>query len=139
LLILAVPKNYTLAHEFVQQLESLALSVPAVVAMRSTDAYLTFERRWQLPVYFQLRWKEIVKELEDNLVIGQAGITAERGRDGYALPQTAAILMAFKSCWSPDVYIPELSFRFWRLALQVSLSFRFAKQRTRVDLSCFDR
>ena len=89
--------------------------------MRSTEAYITFERRWQLPVYFQLRWKEIVKELEDGLVIGQAGIASERGRDGYALPQTAATLTAFKNCWSPEVYIPELSFRFWRLALQVSL------------------
>ena len=90
--------------------------------MRSTEAYITFERRWQLPVYFQLRWKEIVKELEDGLVIGQAGIASERGRDGYALPQTAATLTAFKNCWLPEVYIPELSFRFWRLALQVSLA-----------------
>jgi hypothetical protein len=121
-LIHSLPQNYTLAHDFIQQLESLALAVPAVVAMRSTESYLTFERRWQLPVYFQLRWKEIVKELEDGLVIGPAGIAGERGRDGYALPQTAAILTAFKSCWSSDIYIPELSFRFWRLALQVSTS-----------------
>jgi len=29
--------------------------------------FLTFERRWQLPVYFQLRWKDIVTRLEDCL------------------------------------------------------------------------
>jgi hypothetical protein len=95
------------------------MSVPAVVAFRSTDMYQSFEKRWQLPVYFQLRWKEIVKTLEDGLVIGQAGITGERGRDGFALPQSAAVFVAFKSCWASDVYIPELAFRFWRLALQV--------------------
>jgi conserved oligomeric Golgi complex subunit 2 len=29
--------------------------------------FLAFERRWQLPVYFQLRWKDIVTRLEDGL------------------------------------------------------------------------
>ena len=35
--------------------------------MRSHPSYVAFERRWQLPVYFQLRWKEIVGKLEDTL------------------------------------------------------------------------
>ena len=30
---------------------------------------MNFERRWQLPVYFQLRWKEIVTKLEENLSV----------------------------------------------------------------------
>lgn len=108
--------------------------------MRSTDAYLAFERRWQLPVYFQLRWKEIVKELEDGLVIGHAGVAGERGRDGYALPQTAATLTAFKSCWSSDIYIPELSFRFWRLSLQVSMPIRTPLQAfLKLTLALLDR
>jgi conserved oligomeric Golgi complex subunit 2 len=29
--------------------------------------FLAFERRWQLPVYFQLRWKDIVTRIEDSL------------------------------------------------------------------------
>lgn len=35
--------------------------------MRSHPIYGAFERRWQLPVYFQLRWKEIVTKLEEAL------------------------------------------------------------------------
>jgi hypothetical protein len=35
--------------------------------MRLHPAYVAFERRWQLPVYFQLRWKEIASKLEDVL------------------------------------------------------------------------
>lgn len=35
--------------------------------MRGHPIYATFERRWQLPVYFQLRWKEIVGNLENSL------------------------------------------------------------------------
>lgn len=35
--------------------------------MRRHTIYSTFQRRWQLPVYFQLRWKDIVGKLEDAL------------------------------------------------------------------------
>jgi conserved oligomeric Golgi complex subunit 2 len=40
----------------------------SVQAMRAHPVHLAFERRWQLPVYFQLRWKEIVVKLEDVLL-----------------------------------------------------------------------
>lgn len=33
--------------------------------MRGHNLYKEFERRWQLPVYFQLRWKEIVVDVEE--------------------------------------------------------------------------
>jgi hypothetical protein len=33
--------------------------------------FMAFERRWQLPVYFQLRWKDIVTRLEDSLSTGK--------------------------------------------------------------------
>jgi hypothetical protein len=36
--------------------------------MRSHPIYTAFEQRWQLPVYFQLRWKEIVGKLENSLL-----------------------------------------------------------------------
>ena len=35
--------------------------------MITHPTFVSFERRWQLPVYFQLRWKEIVTHLEDAL------------------------------------------------------------------------
>ena len=37
--------------------------------MRAHPVYSAFEQRWQLPVYFQMRWKEIVGKLEDALAI----------------------------------------------------------------------
>ena len=35
--------------------------------MRSHPVFISFNRRWQLPIYFQLRWKELVGKLEDSL------------------------------------------------------------------------
>jgi hypothetical protein len=100
-------------------LESLAPSAHAVLSMRSSPAYETFEKRWQLPVYFQLRWKEIVTTFETAL--NAPSNPASSGE--WSLPQSAAAWKAFAMCWDPDVYIPELSNRFWRLALQISIRY----------------
>ncbi|PIL35979.1 hypothetical protein GSI_01639 [Ganoderma sinense ZZ0214-1] len=65
------PDDFREHHEttqaFIRALEFLAPSVQSVQAMRTHIVFTSFERRWQLPVYFQLRWKEIVAKLEDTL------------------------------------------------------------------------
>lgn len=93
-------------------LESMAPSYSSITAMRQSTEYTTFERRWQLPVYFQLRWKEIVGTYETSL-------TTPPTVQGWALGQSGAAWKAWSSCWSSEVYIPELAPRFWRLSLQV--------------------
>jgi hypothetical protein len=51
-------------------LELLSGSIRSIALIRETDVYQTFGKRWQLPIYFQLRWKEIVVPLEDALSSG---------------------------------------------------------------------
>ena len=62
-------KHYETTQAFIRSLELLAPSLQAVEVMRRDPTYTAFQRRWQLPVYFQLRWKEIVGSLEDVLSI----------------------------------------------------------------------
>ena len=72
--------------------------------MRSHPTYVAFERRWQLPVYFQLRWKEIVGKLEDNLN------TAPRISTGTPLTllKSAIILMlTLFQMWRPNKAHPK--------------------------------
>lgn len=71
-------QHYTLTHAFFTHLESIAPSLDSVLAMRDHQTYKTFEKRWQLPVYFQLRWKEIVTGLEEAM----AGAEREKERNG---------------------------------------------------------
>lgn len=75
--------------------------------MRAHPTYAAFERRWQLPVYFQLRWKEIVGSFEEALAAGPSR------------NQAAATIKAVQQCWADEVYLPELAHRFWRLTLQI--------------------
>ena len=108
--------------------------------MIAHPVYTAFERRWQLHVYFQLRWKEIVTKLEEPLSttkiepISSKGTSHSLVRFGPALKelfsdiqpfvtlQSAAVWTAIETCWSREVYIPELSHRFWKTTLQVSNS-----------------
>ncbi|OXC68066.1 hypothetical protein AYX13_03275 [Cryptococcus neoformans] len=114
-------KYYTASHKFLDLLESIAPSARSVLAMRSSPSYTAFERRWQLPVYFQLRWKEIVSSLEQSLV-GQPSYTStsDQKENEWVLVQSGAVWKALESCWKEDVYISELAPRFWRLSLQIS-------------------
>ena len=47
----------------------MAPSIHSVEVMRAHPVYSAFEQRWQLSVYFQMRWKEIVGKLEDALAV----------------------------------------------------------------------
>lgn len=66
-------QHYTLSHSFFSLFESLAASPRSVFAMRQSPTYSTFQTRWGLGVYFQLRWKEIVLPLEEALTLSVAG------------------------------------------------------------------
>ncbi|KAF9227314.1 COG complex component [Gyrodon lividus] len=105
-------KRHTTTQAFIRALEFIAPSIESVQAMRSHPVFTMFNRRWQLPIYFQLRWKDIISKLEDCLITTQ-------GRSAFLTPQAESIWAAVGSCWSAEVFIPDLAYRFWRLTLQL--------------------
>ncbi|OBZ70879.1 Conserved oligomeric Golgi complex subunit 2 [Grifola frondosa] len=115
-------KHHETTQAFIRSLEFLAPSVHAVEAMRVHPVYISFERRWQLPVYFQLRWKEIVTKLEEALAV--TGLERTTGKEPFVTSQAAAVWDAITACWSAEVYIPDLSHRFWKFTLQLLSRYR---------------
>ncbi|KAJ7132766.1 COG complex component [Mycena crocata] len=111
-------KHYETTQAFIRSLEFLAPSGHSVEAMRSHPLYSAFVRRWQLPVYFQMRWKEIVSKVEEALSVPRVEPTAQ-DKHSFATSQATAIWVAISACWSAEVFISELSHRFWRLTLQL--------------------
>jgi len=112
-------KHHETTQAFIRALEFLAPSVDSIASMRAHPAYEAFERRWQLPVYFQLRWKEIVGKLEDVLANTKLERSSSKAIVPFVTLQTAAVWEAIATCWSAQVYIPELGHRFWRFHLQL--------------------
>ncbi|KAF7376188.1 Conserved oligomeric Golgi complex subunit 2 [Mycena sanguinolenta] len=112
-------KHYETTQAFIRSLEFLAPSAHSVEAMRAHPIFSAFERRWQLPVYFQMRWKEIVGKVEEALSAPRVDLASATDKHSFASTQAAAVWVAISACWSAEVFIPELSHRFWRLTLQL--------------------
>lgn len=116
-------ENYHAGLSFLDSLESLAgrPGSPAAIAFRSHEAVGAFTSRWNLSVYFTLRFKEIAEVLDSALAPAHAGSTAAVGASshGFSLKPTAACWDAIQRCWADDVYVPGLADRFLKLSLQL--------------------
>ncbi|KAL0574960.1 hypothetical protein V5O48_007005 [Marasmius crinis-equi] len=112
-------QNHEITQAFIRSLEFQAPSLHSIESMRAHPIYVAFEKRWQLPVYFQMRWKEIVGRVEEGLSTGQVGFTEKSATETFKTTQASDIWIAVTACWSAEVFIPELSHRLWKLTLQL--------------------
>ncbi|KAF9918850.1 Conserved oligomeric Golgi complex subunit 2 [Lobosporangium transversale] len=60
-------RNYTDTMDFVSKIEELCGTHKSLARLRSQANYQAFMKRWQLPAYFQLRFREISLPVEDVL------------------------------------------------------------------------
>ncbi|KAI9484960.1 oligomeric golgi complex component, COG2-domain-containing protein [Zychaea mexicana] len=116
-------KNYSATVSFISGIEALCSNKKSLLYLRSHQRYAEFMKRWQLPVYFQLRFREIVNGVEDLLNDPKASIATDDlnkpGDKGLALAATRAVSNAIEQCWSDHVFLYGLSHRFWKLTLQL--------------------
>ncbi|KAG2146390.1 oligomeric golgi complex component, COG2-domain-containing protein [Suillus bovinus] len=120
-------KHHSTTQAFIRSLEFLAPSTHSVQNMRSHPVFTAFQRRWQLDVYFQLRWKEVVPKLEETLssrILDPDAPNFTPGRNVFVTAQAADVFTAIASCWSAEVYIPDLAHRFWKFTLQLLSRYR---------------
>lgn len=120
-------KHHSTTQAFIRSLEFLAPSTHSVQNMRSHPVFTAFQRRWQLSVYFQLRWKETVTKLEETLssrILDPEAPNFTPGRDVFVTAQAADVFTAIASCWSAEGYIPDLAHRFWKFTLQLLSRYR---------------
>lgn len=121
--------NFTLTNAFLQRFLSLAPSPESKRAMLDHPNWANFKRRWQLPVYFQMRFREVVGQLEASLNDGVggrnlAGIAKNGSGETRCMTATDAFLKAIERVWSDGVHIHELSAREWRVTLQILSRFK---------------
>lgn len=74
-------QHHETTQAFTRALEFLAPSLHSIEVMRAHPTYTAFERRWQLPVYFQLRWKEIVTKVEESLATTRLERLSSKGTE----------------------------------------------------------
>ncbi|GAA5885926.1 hypothetical protein JCM5296_007033 [Sporobolomyces johnsonii] len=113
-------QNYLLTIAFLSRLESLCPTVPHLNSLRSHPSYTSLLKRFQLPVYFHLRFKDAVSSIERAFEVGQAS----GGGETFVMSESEAVFKALRRCWDDDVWLEELAGRFWRLTLQIISRYR---------------
>lgn len=84
-------------------------------------SYEMHMKRWNLPVYFQICFNDIVLPyerilVEDNLT----KMYTEKSTDNnFKLLATSSALRSINRCLEPDIYIPQIVHKFWKLVLQI--------------------
>ncbi|XP_052585141.1 conserved oligomeric Golgi complex subunit 2 isoform X2 [Peromyscus californicus insignis] len=116
----AFHKKYTVSMDFVQRFERQCGSQASVKRLRAHPAYHSFSNKWNLPVYFQIRFREVAGSLEASLTDG-----LEDAPDGspYCLLASHKTWSSLEKCWSDEMFLPLLAHRLWRLTLQILARF----------------
>ncbi|XP_077585572.1 conserved oligomeric Golgi complex subunit 2 isoform X1 [Stigmatopora nigra] len=109
-------ERYSATMDFVRRFERQCSSQASVKRLRAHPAYLGFHNKWNLPVYFQLRYKEIAGSLETAIA---DGLDATPAGSTYHLQASLSLHSCVGRCWSDKVYLPPLAHRFWKLTLQL--------------------
>ncbi|CAO3610896.1 unnamed protein product [Mucor hiemalis] len=114
-------KNYTATVSFISGLEGLCYSKRSLLYLRNHPSYTDFMKRWQLLVYFQLRFREIVKDVEDVLGDKKESLSMKvaSSNEELILQGSKVVYSAIGQCWNDQIFLYGLSHRFWKLTLQL--------------------
>ncbi|XP_018428885.1 PREDICTED: conserved oligomeric Golgi complex subunit 2, partial [Nanorana parkeri] len=109
-------QKYTVSMDFLRNFERQCGSQASVKRLRAHASYHSFNNRWNLPVYFQIRFKEIAGRLESALV---SPLQEVSDGDTFCLQASSILWTCLNTCWSDETCTPLLAHRFWKLTLQL--------------------
>ncbi len=116
--------NYQTVMAFIQDLES-HVAPNQLIEFRSSKILQTFVHRWNLSVYFQIRFQEIGSMLEEACQPPNFLILTSDSSPNFHLQASATAVEAVNQCWKSNVFLKPLTQKFWKLTLQILA--RYAK------------
>uniref|UniRef100_A0A2M4ADW0 Conserved oligomeric Golgi complex subunit 2 n=1 Tax=Anopheles triannulatus TaxID=58253 RepID=A0A2M4ADW0_9DIPT len=116
-------QKYKCTLEFLERIELILDDAEDVAQFKAHAQYRSFQVRWNLPVYFQIRFQEIGSTFEascsgpiiDRQQIASTAISASQ----FNVAQFSGALTAISRCWQEGIFLPQLFHRFLKLTLQI--------------------
>ncbi|CAH7674663.1 oligomeric golgi complex component, COG2-domain-containing protein [Phakopsora pachyrhizi] len=116
-------RNYSCTVNFLYRLEAFCSSPRQVLNLRAHPDWQNFRNKWQLPVYAQIRTKEMIYSIEDGLsddlkhseTYSKTGGNLKDSK--YLLRSSETVNRVISVLWQDDVFLTDLTHRFWRLTL----------------------
>nr|XP_037275519.1 LOW QUALITY PROTEIN: conserved oligomeric Golgi complex subunit 2-like [Rhipicephalus microplus] len=117
--------RFSASVAFLERLERLCHNVSQVENLRAQPCYVRFMAKWNLAIYFQIRFQEIACQLESAITQPSQRSKVSDSQLRYMqatcsfCPCHEALWAALCRCWDEDVFLAPLSHRFWKLTLQL--------------------
>ncbi|XP_001849724.2 conserved oligomeric Golgi complex subunit 2 [Culex quinquefasciatus] len=115
-------QKYKCTLEFLERIELIIEDPSEIAAFKAHPQYKSFQVRWNLPVYFQIRFQEIGSNLEKACgreLDAPKFTTQQISPAQFNLLQFSVALTCISSCWQDGIYLPQLFHRFLKLTLQL--------------------
>lgn len=123
--------NYVASRALIDRLEALVPSASALAAFRASDAFATHKKRWNAKAYFALRFREITRSVDAELLVGDtegggsrdvggAPVRSASGSSPFALAAFAAAEKATLRCFAEDVFLDACADQLVKLAAQIA-------------------
>ncbi|XP_023222522.1 conserved oligomeric Golgi complex subunit 2-like [Centruroides sculpturatus] len=109
-------QHYSITLTFLEDFERTCSSHTSIRNLRQYPSYKSFMEKWNLLVYFQIRFQEIGGAFEEALLLPFLQ-TKENLPFNFRI--SSSCWVSIQKCWSPDIYLPSLSYKFWKFTLQI--------------------
>ncbi|KAL0275863.1 UNVERIFIED_CONTAM: hypothetical protein PYX00_003587 [Menopon gallinae] len=105
--------------KLIEEIERRCGNKYMVIKFREHKKYQEFFQKWNLLVYFKMRFQEIAGQVESGLNEDKVLTDGVKDVNNFCLKPTVNVMMALEKCWTKEVYLPELAHMFWKLSLQI--------------------
>lgn len=115
-------QKYKCTLEFLERIEQIIEDSTEIAAFKAHSQYKSFQVRWNLPVYFQIRFQEIGSNLEkacSRELEASKFVEQQISASQFNLVQFSIALTCISNCWQEGIYLPQLFHRFFKLTLQL--------------------
>lgn len=114
-------QKYKCTLEFLTRVEMIIDDEELVEQFHNNQQYKQFQMRWNLPVYFQIRFQEIASGLEktcevdwNNMLLPGAGESNQMQMKVFV-----EVITCVAKCWTDGVYLDQLFHKFFKLSFQL--------------------
>jgi hypothetical protein len=114
--------RYSSWLKFLAELES-DLSKTSEHNLKNSPAYQQFSSRWDVIVYYQIRFLDISNAIE-NVLVNQPFTLNEENSATYRTLIASTIFECIERCWHSNCFLEPLAHQFWKLTLQCIVRFR---------------
>ncbi|CAG5107799.1 Similar to COG2: Conserved oligomeric Golgi complex subunit 2 (Homo sapiens) [Cotesia congregata] len=125
-------KRYTESLEFINKLQEKCKNNDNLAQLKCHPLFIQFIKKWNLPVYFQIRFQEIAGSVEQVLChhVSQGSIKINvtnldpTDTDTFSLYGSETTWDCLMKTWSEGIFISQLLHQFWKLNLQILSRYR---------------